>query len=168
MSISTRTGDDGKTFICSGLRIPKNDDRFHALGALDELNALLGTVEARVFDLTAVQHELFDLGCFLADLKHINKKNFKPPLERLDKEIADLESQLPPIHNFILPGGHPCAAQVHLARAVCRRAEREMLSLDLPQSVFSYMNRLSDYLFLVARKINFDEDFTEPLWKSVL
>lgn len=167
MSIATRTGDDGSTSLCSGERVPKTHERIQMVGSLDELNALLGTVDPKVFDLKDIQNELFDLGWLMADTK--TKKTFNAPLLRLDKAIEALESELSELTQFILPGGHPEAAKIHVARTVARRAEREMCHIEtLPESGYEYLNRLSDYLFLAARKVNFDTKTDEPTWTSVL
>jgi len=167
MSIATRTGDDGTTSLCSGERVSKNHERIKMVGTLDELNALLGTIDPQVFDLSEVQNELFDLGWLMADAK--TKKTFKDPLARLDAAITSLELDLPQLTQFILPGGHPEAAKIHVARTVARRAEREMCQIEtLPAFGYEYLNRLSDYLFLAARKVNFDSKTAEPTWKSVL
>lgn len=167
MSISTRTGDDGTTSLYSGERVSKSHPRIEVVGTLDELNALLGAVDSALFDLRVVQNELFDLGALVADTK--TEKNFKSPLARLDTEIDALESELPPLTQFVLPGGHSEAAKIHVARTVCRRAERLMSQIEtLDESGYKYLNRLSDYLFLAARKVNLRTKSTEDPWKSVL
>lgn len=167
MSIATRTGDDGSTSLYSGERVSKSHIRVQTVGSLDELNAHLGTIDVSAFDLRVVQNELFDLGSLVADTKV--DKDFIAPLARLDAAIEVLESELPPLTQFILPGGHPEAAKIHVARAVCRRAEREMSQIEtIPASGYEYLNRLSDYLFLAARKVNQATNSNEDPWSSVL
>jgi cob(I)alamin adenosyltransferase len=167
MSIVTRTGDDGTTSLYSGERVSKSDLRIQVVGALDELNAILGTVDPAFFDLKIIQNEIFDLGALVANPNET--KDFTTPLARLDVELAQLELELPPLTQFILPGGHPEAAKIHVARTVCRRAERHMSQIEtLAKSGYEYLNRLSDHLFLAARKVNFDTKTTEDSWKSVL
>lgn len=167
MSIATRTGDDGTTGLYSGERVPKSHLRIEAVGTLDELNALLGTIDADVFNLREVQNELFDLGSLVANTK--SGKDFAGPLARVDAAIAALEGALPPLRNFVLPGGHPEAAKIHVARTVARRAERIICQIEtLPASGYEYLNRLSDYLFLAARQVNHATNSTESPWKSVL
>ncbi|MFT7183841.1 MAG: cob(I)alamin adenosyltransferase [Oceanicoccus sp.] len=167
MSISTRTGDDGTTGLYSGERVPKSHVRIELVGTLDELNAFLGSVDSDVFDLSIVQNELFDLGALIANTK--SNHDFKGPLSRLDEAILALETELPPLTQFVLPGGHSESAKIHIARAVCRRAERLMSQIEtLPNSGYQYLNRLSDYLFLAARKVNIETNSTEIQWGSVL
>ena len=139
MSISTKTGDDGTTSLPSGERVPKSDPQIHFLGTLDELNSAIGLLRAK--DKTAPY------------LEQIQKELLKPDtfsenLKTLESQLKALEQELPPLKNFILPGGTEAAALAHLARTICRRAER------LSPSPSPYLNRLSDYLFLVARKLD--------------
>lgn len=167
MSIATRTGDDGSTSLYSGERVSKSHLRIQTVGTLDELNAVLGTVDSAIFDLSEIQNELFDLGALVADTKIT--KEFAQPLARLDAAIESLEAELPPLRQFILPGGHPESAKIHVARTVARRAERFMCQIEtLPKSGYEYLNRLSDYLFLAARKVNLDTNSSERVWSSVL
>ena len=167
MSISTRTGDTGQTSLYSGERVSKSHPRIEFVGTLDEVNSIIGSINPAFFNLTEVQNELFDLGGLIADTK--TSKSFDTPLLRIDHAVQVLESELPPLTQFILPGGHPEAAKIHMARAVVRRAERLMSQIEtLPESGYEYLNRLSDYLFLAARKVNLDTGIAEPTWKSVL
>lgn len=154
MSISTRTGDDGTTALASGERVQKSDQRIDFVGTLDELNAHIGLLRGKGADkispyLEIIQNDLFELG-----------SGQTPPVEPLEAELEKLEAELPPLQNFILPGGLELAAEAHLARAVCRRAER------LSPSPSPYLNRLSDYLFLVARKCNIASQRQEQIWRK--
>lgn len=177
----TRTGDAGHTSLVGGTRIPKNSPRVAAYGDLDELNAHLGILRAHIDQmqytpaqalLATVQATLFDLGAYLATPSvTIGEASLLPPSERpapaitpddiltLERAIDTLDATLPPQRTFILPGGTLAAAHAHLARTVCRRAERTILTLiDTDQyvhpSLLQYINRLSDYLFILARALN--------------
>jgi cob(I)alamin adenosyltransferase len=190
MQISTKTGDSGKTSLYSGERVSKNHPRIELVGTLDELNCVLGLVLSATGNstsasnpdslsqtnelLTALPHLLFDLGAIVANV------NFKDPLpqkeqslidhllKKTEEEIEQLESELPPLTKFILPGGHPMAAQLHLARAICRRAERLAVQIpELPTGVLKCLNRLSDHLFLRARKVNLDKGSDEVFWEKL-
>ncbi|GHT92667.1 cobalamin adenosyltransferase [Spirochaetia bacterium] len=167
MSITTKTGDDGTTALLSGERVPKDHPRIECLGALDELNAFLGAVRcAAVKTRTAeiiktVQEEIFTISGVIAGLP-LRKEGSSARLgkepepafntARLENWAAELEALLPPLRNFISPGADPVSAQLHIARTVCRRAERRLVSLDepIPPGLLRYMNRLSDLLFLLA------------------
>jgi cob(I)alamin adenosyltransferase len=171
--IYTRTGDAGETSLGDGTRVPKNDARVRAYGAVDELNAQLGSVLAgdvpadlRV-PLERIQNELFDLG---ADLS-VPFAEGDGKLRVEQAQIAELEGlcdrfneELPPLKSFVLPGGTPAAAQLHVARTVCRRAEIEALFVSpVNPLALAYLNRLSDLLFILARVAN--AGGAEPLWK---
>lgn len=167
MKIYTRTGDDGSTGLFGGPRVPKSHPRLAAYGTLDELSAHLGHAiaadasneVARLYE--PVQNELFTLGSHLAtpaDSPHAAKL---PAISsdwttRLEREIDAADTRLPPLQTFILPGGTELAARLHLARTVCRRAEREIVALTdaFPASLLEYLNRLSDHLFTHARLAN--------------
>lgn len=170
--IYTRTGDDGSTGLGNGTRTRKTGARIEAIGAVDELNSLIGVLLAQEPPsnlramLTDIQHELFDLGgelsipgqSILSD-KHV---------QRLETMLDELNDNLPPLKEFILPGGSPAAAICHLARAVCRRAERRVLRLGEtettnPASV-RYLNRFSDLLFVIARVLNVHAGRPDVLW----
>ena len=171
--IVTRTGDDGTTGLGDGTRVGKDAPRVGAMGDLDELNSAIGCVLAEAVPepvrvaLAAVQNDLFDLGgevCIpgrtaMAD-GHV---------ERLDGDIAALNAGLPPLKEFVLPGGDRAAAACHLARAVCRRAERSLVALSRDETVsphaLRYLNRLSDLLFVAARVINRARARHETMWK---
>lgn len=169
--IYTRTGDDGTTALGTGARRPKFDLRVAAYGSVDELNAVIGVARLHISALSgidavlaAVQNDLFDLG---ADLCTPEKAGGRERLraspaqvERLEREIDALNEKLQPLTSFVLPGGTPAAAHLHLARTVCRRCERIIVELaaqpDEPVNavVLKYVNRLSDYLFVAARVAN--------------
>ena len=179
--IYTRTGDDGTTGLVDGTRRAKHDPRLEAIGEVDELNSAVGfaalALDAeRASALQRIQNDLFDLGADLATpLGEIGGADFTPsPMvlrvvtaqpERLEAEIDALNAALPPLTSFILPGGSEGAARVHLARAIARRAERAAVALAASEPVnpaaLAYLNRLSDYLFVLARAINAGAD---PLW----
>lgn len=159
--IITRTGDDGTTGLGDGSRVAKDDARIEAIGAVDELNSLLGLLLTyEISDpiratLTRIQHELFDLGGELSIPGYALIK--AEAVERLEKDTELLLAALPPLREFILPGGTPAAAHCHVARTVCRRAERRLVTLGRQTSLGEhskiYINRLSDLLFVVARTL---------------
>jgi cob(I)alamin adenosyltransferase len=166
MTIVTKTGDGGETGLVGGSRVPKSDIRLHAYGTVDELNAFLGAVlagdvsEPIRAQLGRLQHLLFRLGADLASPKTVTHTKRIEPAQTKEIEgwIAALESSLPPLDTFILPGGSRVAAQLHVARTVCRRAERWAVALsefeDVNQEALIFLNRLGDYLFLAARETN--------------
>ena len=169
--IYTKTGDDGTTALGSGERRPKFDLRIAAYGTVDETNAAIGVVrlhlaEAPALDkmLGLIQNDLFDLGADLAvpqrDGKAERLRVLASQVERLERDIDSLNEKLTPLTSFVLPGGTPAASHLHLARTICRRAERIMVELaavpDEPVSdaAIQYMNRLSDFLFVASRSAN--------------
>lgn len=180
MKIYTKTGDGGTTSLVGGTRVSKSDPRLDAYGTIDELNSHLGVVLSLLSDqqqccapmLTGLQNKLFDLGAALAT-EHDSK--WQPSLitsediEALESEIDRLTATLPTLKQFILPGGTPSAAHTHVARCVCRRAERLMAALP-PDTCpgqtlnLSFVNRLSDYLFVLARTLNALGGHTESSW----
>lgn len=172
--IYTRTGDKGSTALGDGSRVPKEHLRVEAYGTVDEANSTVGLVLA-VLDLpepvrrclTQVQHDLFDLGAELCIPTH--RVIGAAHVARLEAELDAFNAALPPLKEFILPGGGPAAAACHLARTVCRRAERRGWSLARQESVAAealiYLNRLSDLLFVVARIIARHENGEEILWR---
>ncbi len=170
MSIVTKTGDKGETSLFDGSRVPKSDERIAALGELDELNAQLGMLCSQVSSghrdlLLKLQNQLFELGALLANPKATG--SMAAALQELETETERLESALPMLQNFILPGGHSLAAQAHLARAICRRAERSVARIEvLPAAGLPFLNRLSDTLFLLARTFNIENKTEEILWKK--
>jgi cob(I)alamin adenosyltransferase len=169
--IYTRTGDDGTTALGSGERRPKYDLRVSAYGTVDETNAVIGVArlhltDARELDamLGLIQNDLFDLGADLAVPQREGKAErlrvLSSQVERLERDIDGLNANLAPLTSFVLPGGTPAAAHLHLARTVCRRAERIMVELaaksDEPVSdaAIQFINRLSDFLFVASRSAN--------------
>lgn len=171
--IYTRTGDDGATGLASGPRRRKDDLRVEAYGAVDEANCALGLARLTTRDaprldvmLARLQNELFDLGADLATPETGEKLDYEPlrilqsQVDRLEREIDELNADLAPLRSFVLPGGSPAAAHLHLARAIARRAERIMVSLaarpeeKLGAPALRYVNRLSDFLFVAARWAN--------------
>ncbi|MEZ5562617.1 MAG: cob(I)yrinic acid a,c-diamide adenosyltransferase [Gammaproteobacteria bacterium] len=173
--IYTRTGDDGTTGLASGERVRKDCARVEAYGTVDELNSCIGIVlaspdlPAPISDsLQAIQHRLFDLGGELA----VPGRKVILAADTTDLEILldTLNADLPPLKDFILPGGTPAAANCHLARAVCRRAERRLLSLQQAEAInaeaLRYLNRLSDLLFVMSRVLCRTSGGTEVIWKA--
>jgi cob(I)alamin adenosyltransferase len=179
MKIYTKTGDTGDTSLFGGQRVPKDALRIEAYGTIDELNSVLGIVRADNGDpevdaiIRKIQEQLFVLGADLATPRSIERKSvhrIEPrdtqPLERL---IDRFEAKLKPLKNFILPGGSPVAARIHFARTVCRRAERAVVRLsrheDIGEGAIAYLNRLADFLFVLARSVNQKADVQETKWK---
>lgn len=172
--ITTRTGDDGTTGLADGSRLPKDSPRIEAIGASDELNSQIGLVltenlpQAVRGCLAAIQHELFDLGGELAlpGRSLITEEQ----VARLEAWIGQFNAELPPLKEFVLPGGSRPAALCHVARAVCRRAECACVRLDHAEALspfpLQYLNRLSDLLFVLCRVINHDHGQTEELWRG--
>lgn len=172
--IYTRTGDDGTTGLGDGQRVPKDSARVEAYGAVDELNSTIGVLLAvrdlpqEVADcLTEIQHELFDLG---GELCIPGSQAIKAQqVERLEQELDAFNAPLPPLKDFILPGGGPMSAACHVARTVARRAERRVWSLAKLETVNAeasrYLNRLSDLLFVIARVLSRHERGSEVLWR---
>ncbi|MBK8020125.1 MAG: cob(I)yrinic acid a,c-diamide adenosyltransferase [Chloroflexi bacterium] len=179
MKIYTRTGDEGDTSLFSGGRVRKNDPRVNAYGTVDELNSLLGLARAHGVQepadswLEAVQNELFTVGADLATPMDSNPewlvRMTDTPIARLEAEIDRMDEELPELKNFILPAGVAAAATIHVARTVCRRAERECVdAIDggtaLNEVVMVYLNRLSDWLFTLARWVNLKAGENETRW----
>jgi cob(I)alamin adenosyltransferase len=173
--IYTRTGDDGSTGLGDGLRVPKEHLRVEAYGTVDEANSAVGMVlavaglPAKVVEsLTGVQHELFELGGELCMPGH--RAITDADVERLERTLDGFNEGLPPLKEFILPGGGPAAAACHLARTVTRRAERRVWALSRVETVAPevarYLNRLSDLLFVIARVLARHESGSEVLWEK--
>jgi cob(I)alamin adenosyltransferase len=172
--IVTRTGDAGETGLADGSRIPKYGPRVHALGDVDELNCCIGVLltqpvpDAVRETLGRVQNELFDLGGELSmpGTQLINET----PITALEKDVEQLNRSLPPLKEFVLPGGNAPAAAAHLARAVARRAERALWALNavepLNPNAPRYLNRLSDYLFVCARTLARADGGREVMWRK--
>jgi len=179
VKIYTKTGDSGTTSLFGGKRLSKNDTRIEAYGTVDELNSLLGLILAENPQadvnkkLTRVQKELFVLGSDLSapqDIKVKTPRITKTYISRLEKEIDRMEKHLPKLKNFILPGGSKTGAKLHLARSIARRAERSIAALSstekINQNAQVYINRLSDWFFVLARFINKLENQKESIWKG--
>lgn len=185
MKIYTKTGDDGTTGLFGGTRVPKHHIRIESYGTLDELNSWIGLIRTQEMEdlpkktLATVQEKLFTIGAYLAlDPKKEKLKNGKDrlnitkigpgDLDLLEGEIDQMEGQLAPMTHFILPGGHPTVSYCHISRTICRRVERLLSQLNAAEPVdphiLSYINRLSDYLFVLARKLSYDLKAEEIQW----
>lgn len=177
--IYTKTGDAGDTSLFGGKRLPKSHIRIEAYGTVDELNAHLGLVrdsmakeEGRQL-LKEVQDRLFDIGAHLATAPGKETPALgiqESDIAHLEAAIDAMEQQLPELKNFILPGGHPLVSACHVARCVCRRAERRVVALreaeSVPPLIIRYLNRLSDYLFVLARRLGRDLGADEVIWTA--
>jgi cob(I)alamin adenosyltransferase len=180
MKIYTKTGDDGTTGLLGGRRVRKSDERIECIGDVDETNAALGLAAvtasgALAKQLRTIQNELFVIGSHLAVPEASPLPAHLPPIEeaavaRLEMEIDEAESHLTPLRNFILPGGGETAARLHLARTVCRRAERRLVEFaqnrPVAPTILTYLNRLSDWLFVQARHANHAEAIEDVLWEK--
>jgi len=179
VKIYTKTGDRGDTRLFNGTRVRKHDDRVEAYGAVDELNSFIGAAASFLADpgliemLAGIQKDLFSVGAQLADpgFKQQSKAKFQVPRERieaLETAIDSFETELPPLRQFLVAGGGHAGAMLHVARTVCRRAERRVVSLsekvEVNPNVIEYLNRLSDFLFVIARLVNHREGKQEILW----
>lgn len=177
----TRKGDEGETSLGGGQRVPKDHLRVATYGTIDELNSQIGVALAVGLDerlareLTVIQNDLFDLGsdlCFLEEDKHAYAlpQIESGQVERMETLIDELQAKVGPLQNFILPGGSLGAAHLHMARTICRRAEREAAALAREEAVGpfvqAYLNRLSDALFAMARYENLQRGVPEPLWQT--
>ncbi|MEO0043335.1 MAG: hypothetical protein RL329_2783 [Bacteroidota bacterium] len=177
--IYTKTGDKGETGLFGGARVPKNHIRVEAYGSVDELNAQIGllrdVIETPHYKtiLKSIQDRLFTIGANLASdpaKNMITPDLKKSDIELLENEIDAMEANLPALKNFILPGGHLTVSYCNVARTVCRRAERMVVALDFEQTVLpiiiEYLNRLSDYLFVLGRKVGQDLGVAEVIWNA--
>jgi len=185
MKIYTKTGDTGLTALFGGTRVPKHHIRIESYGTIDELNSYLGLIRDQEIDphhkqtLIEIQNKLFIVGAILATDPNKNTlKNGKERLniskisdediERLEQEMDGMDEILPPMTHFVLPGGHQMVSFCHIARCVCRRAERLISALNDLEPVeplaLAYVNRLSDYLFVLARKLAYDLQIAEVKW----
>lgn len=179
--IYTKTGDKGETSLIGGKRVPKYHDRIEAYGTLDELNAFIGLIRDQDIDshtheiLIEIQDRVFTAESLLAvDAEDTSPKNLpeldEDDIKLLEDEIDKMNETLPPIQHFVLPGGHTVVSYCHIARTVCRRAERITLKLSqhnkVPAQVIKYLNRLSDYLFVLSRKLTVDFAAIETPWKA--
>ncbi|MBC7863233.1 MAG: cob(I)yrinic acid a,c-diamide adenosyltransferase [Bacteroidia bacterium] len=185
--IYTKTGDKGQTSLIGGTRLPKHHIRIEAYGNVDELNSFIGVVRDHLLDLAItirtgkkcldtlieIQDRLFTVGSLLAADPKKNKMKLPEVHEEdillLEKEIDAMEEKLPEMKSFVLPGGHPLVSACHVARCVCRRAERSVLKLaeneKVEEIIYKYLNRLSDYLFVLSRKFAHDLKAKETPWK---
>lgn len=181
--IYTKTGDKGKTSLIGGTKVPKSDDRIEAYGTIDELNSYIGLVTdllittegAPTERLREIQDRLFTAGAALACDPEKEPKLKVPDLKEsdivlLEQSIDEMNAQMPPLTSFILPGGHPAISTAHIARTVCRRAERNAVRLQetgalVEPMVIKYLNRLSDYLFVLARFTAFRWNLPEIPWR---
>jgi cob(I)alamin adenosyltransferase len=185
MKIYTKTGDKGKTSLFGGTRVPKYNLRIEAYGTVDELNSYIGLIRDQKIDshtteiLLKIQNELFTLGSMLAtppekEILKSGKERLNIPkiteesIELLENEIDIMNESLPPMSNFILPGGHTTVSFCHITRCICRRAERITTLLSdestINSNILVYLNRLSDYLFVLARKLTIDNQAQEIPW----
>ncbi len=181
MKVYTKTGDEGKTSLVGGTRVPKDHIRIECYGTIDELCSWIGLVGDQDISnehksvLMEIQDRLFTIESLLAsependyNLPQIAENDIK----YLEKEIDSLNSKLPPLKSFLMPGGHEIVSQCHLARTVCRRSERLIIRMNrefpVDQLILIYLNRLSDYLFMLSRIICIEKGVDERLWKPRL
>ncbi|MBN1250664.1 MAG: cob(I)yrinic acid a,c-diamide adenosyltransferase [Bacteroidales bacterium] len=180
MKIYTKTGDSGKTSLLSGERVSKYNMRIEAYGTVDELNSFVGYLRSSeikkedVSFLIKIQNYLFNIGSFLAmskvnpkiKIKQITDEN----IEELENEMDKIELNLPKLTNFILPGGNQAVSLSHICRSICRRTERLCVQLSeneiIDEKIIVFFNRLSDYFFVLSRKITVDYKIEEIVWKS--
>lgn len=180
-SVYTRTGDGINTSIIGGERIPKYSLRLEAYGTVDELSSFIGNlvaddsvIDEQRYDLLKVQNMLFNIGGYLATPPSIRKEEVAgltaDNITEMEGWIDVMDEQLPKLHNFIIPGGCKASAKANMARTVCRRAERRVLQLasqeEINPLVFSYLNRLSDYLFVIGRYLNKFANYEEITWQQ--
>ncbi|MGB7328174.1 MAG: cob(I)yrinic acid a,c-diamide adenosyltransferase [Rubripirellula sp.] len=179
MKIYKRTGDNGSTGLFGGPRVSKDDDRIESYGTVDELNSAIGMARAAGVgaaidaQLDQIQHELFSIGAELATPEpddHEMRIITTSHVERLERWIDEHEGNLPELKHFILPAGHPGSVALHLARSICRRAERRVVTLvrhhetQVSEELIVYLNRLSDLLFVLTRTVNHDAGIAEVQW----
>ena len=178
MKIYTKKGDDGTTGLLGGTRLPKHHLRIESYGTLDELNSFIGALRDQLKDskqrklLIHIQEDLFTVGSHLAADPEKNKMALPQisiqNIEELESEMDLMESNLPEMKFFVLPGGHPAVSACHICRCVCRRAERLCVALNatspLEPIIIQYLNRLSDYFFVLARQLTMDFDVKEIPW----
>lgn len=159
MAVYTKTGDKGTTGTFSGKRVTKSSQLIKTIGAIDELNSFLGIIGG----LTEIQTNLFTINAILTGAKI---KLPEDATKRLEREIDKIEGNLPVQKNFLIYGGSKKASQIYFARALCRRSERELVDFKTKADILIYINRLSDYLFMLARKINHQKGIKESIWKT--
>ena len=185
MKTNVGSGDRGMTSLLSGERVPKNHERIEACGALDELASVLGALAAALSErqgqtaeeIRQIQGELLHIGAWCATSPGsptlgVLRLPSAGPVEALERAIERMEKDLPPLEGFILPGGHPSAAWAHMARTVARRAERRVAAVtpggpsrDAAAGILSFLNRLSTYLYVLARHCNHEQGIPDTLWK---
>ena len=173
-TIYTGTGDNGTTSLIGGTRVEKDHIRVEAYGTIDELNAHLGLLSVVIEDeqtrafIEKIEHNMLTIGCSLANEQKSENTLSDEDIAVMQKAIDDLETQLPPMHCFIIPGGTEAAARANLCRTICRRAEREIIRLkrecEVEHNIMVYINRLSDYLFLLQRQLlcGFEKKWEKP------
>ena len=181
MRVYTRTGDDGTTGLIGGTRVKKYDLRLESYGTVDELNSWIGLIRSQginqdeIHDLIEIQNKLFVIGALLAtDATKVDNSGQLPCCEEdilyLERRMDQMLGSLPPLTSFLLPGGSNAVSYCHLARTVCRRAERRAYQLseetEISPEVLKYLNRLSDYLYVLSRKVASDSGIEEIPWKS--
>lgn len=179
--VYTKTGDNGTTSLVGGVRISKSDERLEAYGTVDELNSFLGLLDTQVTDeqiratITRIQSNLFNVGTHLATDQsqtplYESAKLRDGEIEFLEQQIDRIMQELPGREGFVLPGGCHSAALAHVCRTVCRRAERRAITLSekaaVGSEIIQYLNRLSDYLFVLSKKLNFIEGTPEKKWDN--
>jgi cob(I)alamin adenosyltransferase len=180
VKIYTKTGDQGTTGLLNGTRVPKHHIRLDAYGSTDELNSWLGLIRDELGPhhpeaqfIPEIQEAIFSMGSHLA--VEPGKANFPMPeinvalIEQMENRMDLMNEKLPPLRNFVLPGGHPIVSQIHIARTVCRRAERCVSLLNhheaVPSEILRFLNRLSDYLFVLSRLISNEKEAKETPWR---
>jgi len=182
MKIYTKTGDNGTTSLIGGTRVPKHHPRIVAYGTIDELNSFIGMISNYETDkhsgkvIQDIQSDLFSIGSVLASDPEKSEislpEKFDDNIEMLEKEIDNIDKSLPPLKNFVLPGGHPAVSYCHISRTVCRRAERRVSQMmqdeKINEMILVYLNRLSDYLFILSRKLSKDFNVNEISWNPKL
>ena len=179
--VYTRSGDGLLTSIIGGERIPKYSLRLEAYGTVDELSSFIGNlvaddavIDENRYNLLKVQNMLFNIGCYLATSPTLRKDEVgglsQENVQEMENWIDVIDEKLPPLNNFIIPGGCKASAKANMARTVCRRAERRILQLAAEETVnltvISYINRLSDYLFVMGRLLNKNADYEEITWQK--
>ena len=175
MAIYTKTGDKGETSLANGERVSKTDKRIEAYGTVDELNSWIGLLRAGLKSsvvsfqqsdeqLAWIQNKLFNLGAALslAPGEWVDETD----VQQVETWIDALQAEVPKLRAFILPAGSECVARCHVCRTICRRAERRMIALGCPDEVMKIMNRISDYLFVLARYIGYKNGETEEAWRK--
>lgn len=179
IKIYTKSGDSGKTSLLGGTRVPKYDERIEAYGTLDELNAFIGLIRDQEIDrhyrdvLIGIQNKIFAAESSLAADQPERRKTLpritEADITQLENEIDRMNNGLPGLKSFVLPGGHTTVSYCHIARTICRRAERLTTKLsehfEVDSRILKYLNRLSDYFFMLARRLSADKNVEETLWR---